>query len=94
MIRERFAREKPLAGKKISCCLHITTETANLMRTLKEGGAEHIAKNANTMEKKVYVLPKELDNEIAQIKLESMGMNIDALTEEQVKYLSSWQSGT
>ncbi len=40
MIRERFAREKPLAGLKLSCCLHVTTETANLMRTLKEGGAD------------------------------------------------------
>ncbi|HEX3044549.1 MAG TPA: adenosylhomocysteinase, partial [Bacillota bacterium] len=40
MIRERFAKEKPLAGKKLSCCLHVTTETANLMRTLKEGGAD------------------------------------------------------
>src|SRR5512138_758658 len=40
MIRKRFAKEKPLAGKKLSCCLHVTTETANLMRTLKEGGAD------------------------------------------------------
>ncbi|MCL6589485.1 MAG: adenosylhomocysteinase [Firmicutes bacterium] len=40
MIRERFAKEKPLQGKKMSCCLHVTTETANLMRTLKEGGAD------------------------------------------------------
>ncbi|MCD6418305.1 adenosylhomocysteinase [bacterium] len=39
-IRERFAEEKPFAGKKIAACLHVTTETANLMRTLKEGGAE------------------------------------------------------
>jgi adenosylhomocysteinase len=39
-IRERFAKEKPLKGAKISCCLHVTTETANLGRTLKEGGAE------------------------------------------------------
>jgi len=39
-IRERFAKEKPLKGVKISCCLHVTTETANLGRTLKEGGAE------------------------------------------------------
>jgi adenosylhomocysteinase len=38
-IRERFAVEKPLDGVKISCCLHVTTETANLVRTLKEGGA-------------------------------------------------------
>ncbi|GAB6066293.1 adenosylhomocysteinase [Aquifex pyrophilus] len=39
-IRQRFSREKPLEGKKISACLHVTTETANLVRTLKEGGAE------------------------------------------------------
>jgi len=39
-IRERFAQEKPLKGIKIAGCLHITTETANLARTLKEGGAE------------------------------------------------------
>lgn len=39
-IRERFSKEKPLSGVRISCCLHVTTETANLVRTLKEGGAE------------------------------------------------------
>jgi adenosylhomocysteinase len=43
-IRERFARERPLDGVRIGCCLHVTTETANLMRTLKAGGAEvHLA---------------------------------------------------
>ena len=40
LIRERFAREKPLAGIRIAACLHVTTETANLMRTLKAGGAD------------------------------------------------------
>ena len=40
MIRERFAKERPLEGVKIAACLHVTTETANLMRTLKAGGAE------------------------------------------------------
>jgi len=39
-IRERFVEEKPLKGIRIGACLHVTTETANLMRTLKEGGAE------------------------------------------------------
>jgi adenosylhomocysteinase len=38
-IRERFTREKPLRGQKIAACLHVTTETANLARTLKAGGA-------------------------------------------------------
>jgi adenosylhomocysteinase len=39
-IRERFRREQPLAGRRISCCLHVTTETANLMITLRAAGAE------------------------------------------------------
>jgi adenosylhomocysteinase len=39
-IRERFAKEKPLAGHRVAACLHVTTETANLMRTLAAGGAE------------------------------------------------------
>ena len=40
LIRERFEREKPLAGIRVSACLHVTAETANLMRTLKAGGAD------------------------------------------------------
>lgn len=40
VIRERFAREKPLKGLRMSCCLHVTSETANLIKTLAAGGAE------------------------------------------------------
>ncbi len=40
LIRDRFAEERPLAGERIACCLHVTSETANLMRTLQAGGAE------------------------------------------------------
>ena len=40
LIRERFEKEKPLAGLRVAACLHVTTETANLARTLKAGGAE------------------------------------------------------
>lgn len=57
-------------------------------------GAEYIVKNAGKMEPQVYVLPKEIDDEIARIKLKSIGVEIDVLTPEQIKYLSSWQSGT
>ncbi len=39
LIRQRFAREKPLRGLHVGCCMHVTSETANLMRTLREGGA-------------------------------------------------------
>src|SRR5437762_11213409 len=40
LIRERFEKEKPLRGLRLGACLHVTTETANLMRTLKAGSAE------------------------------------------------------
>ena len=40
LIRKRFSREKPLKGLKVACCLHVTTETANLAITLKAGGAQ------------------------------------------------------
>jgi adenosylhomocysteinase len=56
--------------------------------------AEHINKNHGELEKKVYVVPEEIDKEIAKLKLESMGIAIDALTAEQEKYLSSWDQGT
>src|SRR6266511_682749 len=51
--------------------------------------AEYMVKNSAQLEPKVYVIPQELDHEIARLKLLSMGMNIDFLTEEQEKYLAS-----
>jgi adenosylhomocysteinase len=49
LIRERFAREKPLAGVRVAACLHITTETANLGWTLKEGGADVVLCASNPL---------------------------------------------
>jgi adenosylhomocysteinase len=48
-IRERFAREAPLAGLRVSACLHVTTETANLVRTLSAGGAEVVLVASNPL---------------------------------------------
>ena len=48
-IRDRFEVEKPLAGTRIAACLHVTTETANLMRTLKAGGAETVLCASNPL---------------------------------------------
>ena len=48
-IRQRFERERPLAGLRVSACLHITTETANLARTLKAGGAEIVLCASNPL---------------------------------------------
>jgi len=57
-------------------------------------GAEYMLQNASTLEKKVYVIPTEVDQEIARLKLASMGIQIDQLTEEQRAYLASWKEGT
>jgi adenosylhomocysteinase len=48
-IRERFEREQPLAGYRVAACLHVTTETANLMRTLKAGGADVVLCASNPL---------------------------------------------
>ncbi|MCL4354431.1 adenosylhomocysteinase [Patescibacteria group bacterium] len=56
--------------------------------------AEYFVKNKGKLENKVYVLPKKLDQEVANLKLKAMGITIDTLTAEQKKYLSSWGEGT
>ncbi len=56
--------------------------------------AEYLVKEGENLQKKVYCVPEVIDKEIARLKLESMGIKIDRLTEEQERYLSSWQMGT
>jgi adenosylhomocysteinase len=56
--------------------------------------AAYIAKNAGQLEKKVYDVPAEIDGEVASLKLQAMGIHIDVLTDEQRRYLSSWEEGT
>lgn len=56
--------------------------------------AEYMVKNGKDLKKIVYSVPEDIDKEIARLKLEAMGINIDTLTEEQVRYLNSWQEGT
>jgi adenosylhomocysteinase len=56
--------------------------------------AEHLAKNSSGLERKVHVLPADIDQQIAKLKLETMSIAIDELTAEQEKYLSSWDQGT
>ena len=55
---------------------------------------EHMVKYGSQLEKRVYGVPVEIDNEIARIKLEAMGVVIDVLTPQQVAYLNSWEEGT
>jgi adenosylhomocysteinase len=56
--------------------------------------AEYVVAHAEELEPRVYVVPEEIDREIARLKLESMGVEIDILTEEQARYLASWDEGT
>jgi len=56
--------------------------------------AKYMVENAGKLENRVYSVPEEIDKEIARLKLDSMKVEIDALTEEQVKYLNSWEEGT
>lgn len=56
--------------------------------------AEYMVKNADILKNKVYAVPDDIDQEIARLKLDSMGIKIDSLTEEQIRYLNSWQEGT
>jgi len=56
--------------------------------------AEYIVKEGRKLEPGVYPVPEHIDREVARLKLQSMGVSIDTLTEEQRKYLSSWEMGT
>src|SRR6516162_4047151 len=55
---------------------------------------EYAVQHAATLERKVYPVPREIDEEIARLKLATMGVTIDQLTEEQARYLASWDEGT
>jgi adenosylhomocysteinase len=56
--------------------------------------SEYMVKNYKNLQNDVYDVPIDLDNRVAQIKLKSMGVEIDKLTKEQDAYLNSWESGT
>ena len=56
--------------------------------------AEFAVQNAGSLERKVYPVPEDIDKEIARLKLATMGVDIDQLTEEQARYLASWDEGT
>jgi adenosylhomocysteinase len=57
-------------------------------------GSEYLVKHGKRLERKVYILPKAIDDEIARLKLKALEITIDVLTPEQRKYLASWELGT
>ncbi len=56
--------------------------------------AEYLLANASNMEPAVYDVPEEIDQKVAELKLDTLGIKIDTLTDEQVKYMNSWNMGT
>ncbi|MFA5038231.1 MAG: adenosylhomocysteinase [Candidatus Omnitrophota bacterium] len=76
LIRKRFAKEKPLAGTKIACCLHVTTETAVLMLTLKAGGADALLCASN---------PLSTQDDVAASLVKDYGIPIFAIKGEDHK---------
>ena len=73
-IRERFEREQPLAGYRVSACLHVTTETANLMRTLKAGGADVVLCASNPLSTQDDVAAALVDEyDIADVRDQGRG---------------------
>ncbi len=55
---------------------------------------EYLVKHGRSLTRRVYPVPQEIDSEIARLKLNAMGIRIDTLTEEQIRYLNSWEEGT
>ena len=76
LVRERFEKEKPLAGKKLSACLHVTAETANLMRTLKAGGADMVLCASN---------PLSTQDDVAASLVQDFGIPVYAIKGEDDK---------
>jgi adenosylhomocysteinase len=72
-IRERFSRERPLDGVRLSACLHVTTETANLMRTLQAGGADVVLCASN---------PLSTQDDVAAYLVEECGISVFAVRGE------------
>src|SRR5947207_11325171 len=72
-IRERFEKEKPLEGLRLSACLHVTAETANLGRTLKAGGADLVLVASN---------PLSTQDDVAASLVQDFGIAVFAICEE------------
>jgi len=78
----------------LACAEGHPAEVMDLSFANQALSCEYIARFKDKLEKKVYKVPDEIDYHVAELKTESMGIKIDELTEEQKKYLSSWQEGT
>ena len=69
-------------------------EVMDLSFALQALCTRYIANNGRNFQEGVYEVPREIDEEVANLKLRSLGLSIDTLTQEQKKYLCSWDIGT
>lgn len=70
------------------------TEVMDLSFSLQALSVEYLKKNSGKLEKKVHMVPKEIDTMVAELKLKSLGVEIDKLTEEQIEYIKGFEMGT
>jgi len=78
----------------LACAEGHPAEVMDLSFANQALSCEYIAKNYESLEKKVYSVPCDIDKKVAQLKLESLGIKIDKLSRKQKKYLESWEIGT
>jgi len=105
MVRDNLVEHKLINGKKI----YLISEGRLLNLSAGEGhpssvmdmsfsnqalSLEYLVKNRDKLENRVYNVPDEIDYEIAEIKLKTLGIKINELTDEQKNYLKSWKLGT
>jgi len=69
-------------------------EIMDMSFSIQAVSAAHLAKHAKGLAPKVYPVPKALDEKVARLKLRTMGLHVDTLTEDQRRYLTSWSEGT
>jgi len=69
-------------------------EIMDMSFALQALSVEYIAKHAGELELKVYEVPADIDREVAELKLKSIGMELEKPTKEQLEYLNSWRAGT
>jgi adenosylhomocysteinase len=104
-VRENVTQYKIKGGRRInllgggrlvnlSCAEGHPAVVMDMSFANQANAAVYLTLQSEKMEKKVYTLPREIDYEIAHLKLKTMGIEVDVLTEEQKKYLSSWGEGT
>ncbi|MEM0455098.1 MAG: adenosylhomocysteinase, partial [Nitrososphaerota archaeon] len=70
------------------------SEVMDLSFSLQALSVEHVVRNRGRLEVRVHDVPAEIDREVAMTKLRTMGIEIDRMTEEQVRYVSDWRMGT